>query len=47
MNYLDISNEKDELKQIESIFPPDLMNNLIRSKLKEVIKLEDFIKKTI
>ena len=34
----------NKLKQIESIFPQNLMNDLIRSKLKEIGKLQDIIK---
>ena len=41
---LDISNKKAELKQIESIFPQNLMNDLIRTKLKEIVKWQDVIK---
>ena len=29
---LDLSNKKDELKEIEGIFPQNLMNDLIRAK---------------
>ena len=45
----DISNKKDELKQIESFkqFPQNLMYDLIGAKLKEIVKLEDIIKKII
>ena len=42
---LDISNKKAKLKQIESIFPQNLVNDLIRPKLKEIVKLHDIIKK--
>ena len=42
---LDFPNKKDELKQIEGIFPQNLMNDLIRTKLKEIVKLQDIIKK--
>ena len=31
---IDLFNKKDELKQIEGIFPQHLMNDLIRAKLK-------------
>ena len=34
INSINISNKKDELKQIEDIFPQDLMNDLICAKLK-------------
>ena len=39
---LDLS---DELKQIWGIFLQNLMNNLIRAKLKEIVKLQDIIKR--
>ena len=42
---LDISNKKDELKHIESISPQNLLNDLIRAKLIEIVKLRDIIKK--
>ena len=42
---LNISNKKDELKIIECIFPQNLMNDLIRAKLKEIVKSQDIIKK--
>ena len=38
---LKCSNKSDELKQIDGIFPQNLMNNLIRAKLKEIVKLQD------
>ena len=41
---LDISNKKDELKQIESVFPQNLMNDSIRDKLKEIVKFQDIKK---
>ena len=34
---LDLSNKKDELKQIEGIFPQNLMNGLISATLKEIV----------
>ena len=37
-------NKKDELKQIEGIFPQSMMNDLIRAKLKEIVNLQDIIK---
>ena len=40
------SNRKDELKQTESIFPLNQMNDLIRDKLKETVNLQDIIKTT-
>ena len=39
---LDLSNK---LKRIEGIFPHNLMNNLIRAKLKEIVEFRDIIKK--
>ena len=45
MKALDISDKKDELKQIESIFPQNLMSNLICVKLKEIVKLQNVNKK--
>ena len=42
---LDISSKKDELKQIENIFAENLMNDLIRAKLKKIVKLQDIIRK--
>ena len=41
---LDLSNKTDELKQIEGIFPQNLMNDLVVNKLKETVKLQDIIK---
>ena len=38
---LDFSNK---LKQIEGIFPQNLMNDLIPSKLKEIVELQNIIK---
>ena len=42
---LDLSNKKDELKQIEGIFSQNMMNDLIRVNLKEIFKLQDNINK--
>ena len=42
---LDLSNINDELKQVKGIFPPSLINDLIRVKLKEVVNLKDIIKR--
>ena len=39
---LDLSNN---LKQIEGIFPQNLMNDLIRAKLKEIAEFQDIFKK--
>ena len=45
LKFLDLSKKKkDELKQTEGIFPLNLMNDLGRAKLKEVINLQDIIK---
>ena len=41
----DTSNKKNELKQIEDIFLQNLMNDLIRVRLKEIVGLQDVIKK--
>ena len=41
---LELPIEKDELKQIEGIFPKNLLNDLIINNLKEIIKLKDIIK---
>ena len=38
------SNKNDELKQTEGIFPKNLMIDLIRAKLKEIVNLQDIIK---
>ena len=35
----------DKLKRIEGIFPQNLMNDLIRAKLKEIVELQGIIKK--
>ena len=40
---LDVSGKKDELKQIENIFSENLMNELIRAKLRKIVKLKDII----
>ena len=44
---LDISNKKDELKQIEGVFPKDIPNDLIINKLKETIKLKELLKQIV
>ena len=36
--------EDDELKQIKSIFPKNLLNNLIKNKVLEILKLQNVIK---
>ena len=38
-------NKKDEWKQIDGVFPENLMNDLIRDKLKKIGNLQDIIKK--
>ena len=40
---LDISGKKDELKQIENIFSENLINELIRAKLRKIVNLKDII----
>ena len=47
LKFLDLSNKKDELKQIEGIFQKNLINDLIRAKLKEIVNFQDIIKKMI
>ena len=42
---LDFCNKKNELKQIQGIFPQNLMNNLIYANLKEIVKFQDVIRK--
>ena len=37
-------NKRDELKKIECIFSQNLMNGLLRAKLKEIVNLQDIIK---
>ena len=41
---LDLSNKKDELKQIEGIFPQNMTNDLVRAKLKEIVNFQNIIK---
>ena len=43
LKFLDLSNKKDELKKTEGIFTQNVMNDLIRVKLKDIIKLQDII----
>ena len=38
------SNKKDELKKIEGIFPQNVMSNLFRAKLEEIVNLKDIFK---
>ena len=40
---LNISDKTNELKQLEGIFPQNLLNDLIRNKLKNIIKLQNSI----
>ena len=42
---LDLSNKKDELKQIEETFSQNLMNDLSRAKLKKIVKFQCIVKK--
>ena len=37
----DLSNKKDEVKQIEGIFPKNMLNDLIVNKSKEIVTLQD------
>ena len=41
---LGISNKKDEYKQIEGIFPKNILHDMMIKRLKEIIKLQDIIK---
>ena len=41
------SNKRGERKQIEGIFPQDLMDDLICFKLKEIVKLKILLKNMI
>ena len=41
---LDLSNKKNQLKQIEGIFPQNLMNDSVCAKLNEIVNLQDIIK---
>ena len=43
LKFVDFSNKKCKLKQIERIFPQDLINDLVRARLKEIINLQDII----
>ena len=43
MKSLDISGKNDELKQIENIFSKNMINDLIRAKLKKIVELKDII----
>ena len=44
IKFLDLSNKKNELKQIPGMFPQHPMNNLIYDKLKRLLILQDIIK---
>ena len=39
LEFLGFSNKLNKLKQIKSIFPKILLNNLITDKLKEIVQL--------
>ena len=39
LKFLGFSNKLNKLKQIKSIFPKILLNNLITDKLKEIVQL--------
>ena len=41
---LKLSDKKDELKQIDDIFPQKMMKDLISGNLKEIVNLVDIIK---
>ena len=43
IKYLNISHKANELKQIENIFPKDVINDLIINKLKKIIELQNNI----
>ena len=43
--YKEPLDHSNKLKQIEGIFPQNLINYLIHAKLKEIIELQDFIEK--
>ena len=44
LNSLNLSNKTDELKQVEGIFPKNLLNDLNIYKSRDVIKLKNIIK---
>ena len=44
LNSINLSNKANELKHIESIFPKNLLNDLITYKMKWIIQLQDIIK---
>ena len=44
---LQLFNKKSELKQIEGIFPENVLNDLIINKFKEIIKLQVLLKQMI
>ena len=41
---LNISDKTNELKQIEGLFPQNVLNDLISNKLKKIIELQNSIK---
>ena len=44
LKFLGFSNKPNKLKQIKSIFPKYLLNNLITYKLKEIVQVRNIIK---
>ena len=44
LKYLNLSNKKDDFKQIEGIFPQNQLNDLIIDKLQEIEQLQSNIK---
>ena len=44
LNYLNVPNETNELKQIEGKFKKNLLDDLITFRLKEVIRFQDIFK---
>ena len=45
--HLQLFNKKSELKQIEGIFPENVLNDLIINKFREIIKLQVLLKQMI
>ena len=43
LKYFDLLNKKDEFKQTEDTFLQNLMDDLIRVKLKEIVKMQNTI----
>ena len=44
LKFLCFSNKPNKLKQTKSIFPKNLLNNLITDKLKEMVQVRNIIK---